>query len=52
MIDFYKFNPLSIWGKDAGSQTMTEYLKTIENYDKYLAKIKKLKNSNEKKGGK
>ncbi len=45
MIDFYRKSILSQLGKDAGNQSMTDYLGNItENYEKYLDRIKEQKN--------
>lgn len=44
MIDFYRKSVLSQLGKDAGNQSMAEYIRNIGNkYDKYLSKMKEQK---------
>lgn len=46
MIDFYRKSILSQLGKDAGNQSMSEYIRNIDNkYDEYL---KQMKNQKEK----
>ncbi len=44
MIDFYRKSVLSQLGKDAGNQSMAEYIRNIGNkYDKYLLQMKEQK---------
>ena len=44
MIDFYKNCCLSRLGKDAGNQSMSDYIRNISgNYEKYLLRIKEEK---------
>ena len=44
MIDFYRKSALSQLGKDAGNQTVSEYVRNISSkYDKYLSKMKEEK---------
>ncbi len=41
MIDFYRKSILSQLGKDAGNQSMAEYIRNINGkYDKYLLQMK------------
>ena len=44
MIDFYRKSVLSQLGKDAGNQSMSDYIRNISNkYEKYLSKMKEEK---------
>lgn len=46
MIDFYRKSVLSQLGKDAGNQSMAEYIRNInDKYDKYLLQMKEQKKS-------
>ena len=41
MIDFYRKSLLSQLGKDAGNQSMSEYVRNISSkYERYLSQIK------------
>ncbi len=44
MIDFYRKSVLSQLGKDAGNQTMSDYIRNITtSYDKYALQMKERK---------
>ena len=44
MIDFYKYNFLSVFGKEAGSMNEIQYqTEVIGKYDEYLEKLKEAK---------
>ena len=44
MIDFYRKSALSQLGKDAGNQSMQDYIRNISNkYNTYLSKMKEQK---------
>lgn len=44
MIDFYRKSILSQLGKDAGNQSMSDFIRNINSsYDKYLSGIKEQK---------
>lgn len=44
MIDFYRKSVLSQLGKDAGNQSMPDYLRNISaRYEKYLSQMKEEK---------
>ena len=50
MIDFYKFNFLSVLGKEAISMSCIEYQKeAIKKYEKYIDKVKELKKERDEK---
>ncbi len=50
MIDFYRKSVLSQWGKDAGNQSIPDYIRTINsNYENYLLQMKEQKNKSKQK---
>lgn len=50
MIDFYRKSVLSQLGKDAGNQSMTEYIRNVsDKYNQYLSKMKEEKSKPVKK---
>ena len=52
MIDFYKHSLLSIWGKEAGTFTETEYFnKVVNKYNEYAEMLKDKKKEIEENGG-
>lgn len=40
MIDFYKFSPASVWGKDVIKKSESDFLREVTvNYDRILEKV-------------